>query len=325
MTELGADRRPAERHDPGRGRAFLTARRRPGRAPRRLDDGREVPEPRDPARRPGRPTPGSSPLRLARARARAELRDCPGARHDLTDGRWPRPRRSTTAARSRRPRPCSATCSTRRATSSASAKTLDDAVARWRELDDPLGLGDALRFRGLTDLFRANPDERRRRHRARRSSSSARSATAAARRGRCRTWRGSRSSSGHVRRGRAPARRVGHRVRRARRLGRHELGARPARVGPLHAGPPRGGRGARRADPAGGDRARQPVGRRRSCACCSPTSRSGGASPADALEYATEARAVFQELGDPWGELQSIGAGDARAQRAAARRPRRRR
>ena len=39
-----------------------------------------------------------------------------------------------------------------------SAKSLDDAVARWRELDDPRGLGDALRFRGLTDLFGGNPD-----------------------------------------------------------------------------------------------------------------------------------------------------------------------
>ena len=39
-----------------------------------------------------------------------------------------------------------------------SAATLDDAVARWRTLDDPLGLGDALRFRGLTDLFGGNPE-----------------------------------------------------------------------------------------------------------------------------------------------------------------------
>ncbi len=39
-----------------------------------------------------------------------------------------------------------------------SARTLDEAVARWRELDDPLGLGDALRYRGLTDLFGGTPE-----------------------------------------------------------------------------------------------------------------------------------------------------------------------
>ena len=67
---------------------------------------------------------------------------------------------------------------------------------------------------------------------------------------------------GQRRRGRAPTRCVGHRVRRARRLGRPELGARPARVGALHPGPARRGQPARRADPAGSDGAGQPMGRR---------------------------------------------------------------
>ncbi len=29
--------------------------------------------------------------------------------------------------------------------------------------------------------------------------------------------------------------------------------------------------------------------------------------PKVAIDFATEARAVFQEFGDPWGELQSVG------------------
>ena len=125
-----------------------------------------------------------------------------------------------------------------------------------------------------------------------------------------------------VRRGRAAARRVGHRVRRARRLGWHELGARPARVGPVHPGPARRGRAC---SPSGSCATRPSsgtAGPRRSCGCCSPTSRSGAASPAHALELATEARAVFQELGDAVGRAAVGRAGDARAERAACARPR---
>ena len=39
-----------------------------------------------------------------------------------------------------------------------SVATLAQAVDRWRELDDPAGLGDALRTQGMTDLFRGELD-----------------------------------------------------------------------------------------------------------------------------------------------------------------------
>jgi class 3 adenylate cyclase/tetratricopeptide (TPR) repeat protein len=101
---------------------------------------------------------GTMTLRLARARARAELRDCAGARHDLTS--------VLATAESLGDRGSLAAAQTvlgdvqyKEGDLAGSARTLDDAVSRWRELDDPRGLGDALRFRGLTGLFMGHPDE----------------------------------------------------------------------------------------------------------------------------------------------------------------------
>jgi len=100
---------------------------------------------------------GQLPLRLARARARAEMRDCAGARTDLTA--------VITAAKELDDAHAMAAAQTvlgdvlyKEGDLTASAQILDDAVARWRDLDDPRGLGDALRFRGLTDLFAGRPD-----------------------------------------------------------------------------------------------------------------------------------------------------------------------
>ncbi len=97
------------------------------------------------------------PLRLSRARARAELRNCPGAREDLslvmaaaerTDDR-----RTLAAAQT-----VLGDVQYKEGDLAASAKSLDEAVERWRDLSDPRGLGDALRFRGLTGLFSGDPD-----------------------------------------------------------------------------------------------------------------------------------------------------------------------
>ena len=100
---------------------------------------------------------GLLPLRLARARARAELRDCPGARHDLHS--------VLATAEELDDAPTVAAAQTvlgdvqyKEGDLVGSAQTLDDAVARWRRLDDARGLGDALRFRGLTSLFAGDPD-----------------------------------------------------------------------------------------------------------------------------------------------------------------------
>ncbi len=97
------------------------------------------------------------PLRLARARARAELRNTVGARSDLEIV-------FANADQLDDPTAIAAAQTVlgdvqyKEGDLVGSAKSLDDAVARWRELDDPQGLGDALRFRGLTDLFGGNPD-----------------------------------------------------------------------------------------------------------------------------------------------------------------------
>ncbi len=100
---------------------------------------------------------GQLPLRLTRARARAELRNCAGARDDLAT--------VLTAAEELDDRHAMAAAQTvlgdvqyKEGDLVASAKTLDEAVARWRTLDDRRGLGDALRYRGLTDLFGGDPD-----------------------------------------------------------------------------------------------------------------------------------------------------------------------
>ena len=100
---------------------------------------------------------GQLPLRLARARARAELRDVAGSRADLVA--------VFAAAEALDDARALASAQTvlgdiqyKEGDLVGSAKSLDDAVARWRDLDDARGLGDALRFRGLTDLFGGNPD-----------------------------------------------------------------------------------------------------------------------------------------------------------------------
>jgi class 3 adenylate cyclase/tetratricopeptide (TPR) repeat protein len=97
------------------------------------------------------------PLRLARARARAELRDCPGARHDLHFV-LATAEELDDAATLAAAQTVLGDVQYKEGDLVGSAQTLDDAVARWRELDDPRGLGDALRFRGLTSLFGGDPD-----------------------------------------------------------------------------------------------------------------------------------------------------------------------
>ena len=315
MAELGAiDGLPSGMVP--RRRALPHAGGRAGRAARRLGDGRQVPEPRDPARRP----------RTTRRPAPAAPRPRPGPRRAARQS----PARATTSSRCSPPPRCSTTRARMAAAQTVlgdvqykegdlvgSAKTLDDAVARWRELDDPRGLGDALRFRGLTELFGATRT-------APRCSSMRRSEPLPVDRAPPRRGVGAAEPRvdlvrpGSLRGGRATPRRVRDRVRRARRLGRHELGARPARLGPLHPGPARGSRGARGADPAGGDRARATAGPRRSCACCSPTSRCGAASRRTPSSYAAEARVRVPGARRPVGRAAVDRAGDARAQRAAA-------
>ncbi len=116
MAELGSDRRSADGMMPA-GVRFLARAAGAGRAPRRLGGRREVPEPRDPARRPGRPrrscrcgsrVPGRAPsCATAPARATTSIRSSRP------------PRSSTTRRRSPPRRPSSATSSTRKATSPA--------------------------------------------------------------------------------------------------------------------------------------------------------------------------------------------------------------
>ena len=69
-------------------------------------------------------------------------------------------------------------------------------------------------------------------------------------------------SHGNIAARREPARGVGRPLRRARRLGRAQLGLRTARVRPLQPGPARGGRRDRRAHRDRGPRDRQPLGGR---------------------------------------------------------------
>ena len=101
---------------------------------------------------------GTMTLRLARARAHAEMRDCAGARDDLAGVLRTAENlgdsRSLAAAQT-----VLGDVQYKEGDLAGSARTLDDAVSRWRELDDPRGLGDALRFRGLTGLFMGHPDE----------------------------------------------------------------------------------------------------------------------------------------------------------------------
>jgi class 3 adenylate cyclase/tetratricopeptide (TPR) repeat protein len=97
------------------------------------------------------------PLRLARARARSELRDTAGARRDLglVQGTAEELGDAATLAAATT---VLGDVEYKEGNLEGSARTLDDAIARWREIGDPRGLGDALRFRGLTDLFRGELD-----------------------------------------------------------------------------------------------------------------------------------------------------------------------
>jgi class 3 adenylate cyclase/tetratricopeptide (TPR) repeat protein len=94
-------------------------------------------------------------LHLLRARARAEQRDTPGARHDLgvVD-------RLATELDDRRALATAATIlgdvQYKEGDLVASTETLDRSVAQWRGLGDAYGLAEALRFSGMTALFRAN-------------------------------------------------------------------------------------------------------------------------------------------------------------------------
>jgi class 3 adenylate cyclase/tetratricopeptide (TPR) repeat protein len=97
-------------------------------------------------------------LHLLRARARAEQRDTPGARHDL--GVVDRLARELDDKRAL------AGAATvlgdvqyKEGDLGASTETLDRAVAQWRELGDTYGLAEALRFSGMTALFRAQRDK----------------------------------------------------------------------------------------------------------------------------------------------------------------------
>ena len=100
---------------------------------------------------------GLLPLRLARARARAELRDTVGARRDLesvlVDAKDVGDPATLAAATT-----VLGDVEYKEGNLDRSAETLDDAIAQWRVLGDARGLGDALRFRGLTDLFRGELD-----------------------------------------------------------------------------------------------------------------------------------------------------------------------
>ena len=91
-------------------------------------------------------------VHLARARARAELRNTTAARADVAV--------VTRLAEETGDESATAAALTvlgdiehKEGAFEASAVTLDDAIARWRKLDDPRGLAEALRFRGMTDVF----------------------------------------------------------------------------------------------------------------------------------------------------------------------------
>lgn len=96
-------------------------------------------------------------MRLARARARAELRETTEAHHDL----------AAVFALAEELGDLTAAAGARTILGDVefkegdllrSAATLEAAVESWRELGDPNGLGDALRFRGMTDVFRGELD-----------------------------------------------------------------------------------------------------------------------------------------------------------------------
>jgi class 3 adenylate cyclase/tetratricopeptide (TPR) repeat protein len=96
-------------------------------------------------------------VRLARARARAELRDTAGSRRDITDAlRVAEELDDATADAAART--ILGDVEHKEGEFDRSAATLDDAIARWRRLDDGRGLAEALRYRGMTDVFRGELD-----------------------------------------------------------------------------------------------------------------------------------------------------------------------
>ena len=132
---------------------------------------------------------------------------------------------------------------------------------RWREIGDDAGGADVLRELGVSHLFRGDLVQ------AERFVSEALASYRSSGRERGGAWAlqnlawisfiERRDLTG---RGTAPA--VGRRVRRARRLGRAQLGLRTARVRPLQPGAPRRGCRARRAHRDRRPRDRQPLGGR---------------------------------------------------------------
>jgi len=97
-------------------------------------------------------------VRLARARARSELRETTSARRDLDvvvrlAGELGAPGVMAAA------RTVLGDVEYKEGRLDESAHTLDDAISRWRGLEDPRGLAEALRLRGMTDVFRGNLDE----------------------------------------------------------------------------------------------------------------------------------------------------------------------
>ncbi len=100
---------------------------------------------------------GSDELRLARARAHAELRHCAEARTDLDVVM-----RHAEARVDRRVEAAGLTVlgdvEQKENDLAASAATLGRSVERWRELDDAGGLAGALRILGLTHMFRGALD-----------------------------------------------------------------------------------------------------------------------------------------------------------------------
>ena len=97
-------------------------------------------------------------LHLARAHARAEQRDTPGARHDLAcverlanELDDPHARASATTILG--------DVQYKEGDLITASATLDRAVGQWREIGDTFGLAEALRFAGMNALFRGRMDE----------------------------------------------------------------------------------------------------------------------------------------------------------------------
>ena len=97
-------------------------------------------------------------LHLLRARARAEQRDTPGARHDLAVvdrlAREADDRRSLASAGT-----ILGDVQYKEGDLPEATATFERAVAEWRELGDSYGLAEALRFAGMTALFRGHHDD----------------------------------------------------------------------------------------------------------------------------------------------------------------------